>query len=505
LAGGAAGLVAAAGAALTSDQPAFAQTTVSITDWINAVASFGADPTGVQDSTAAINNALTAATNQSTGGVVYLPTGSYRTSGPLIVGARTLLLGAIPAGASMNSASAPDYSGTVIKPSVSWSGAGLNQPGVIHVNGAVTVVHKPGISNLWIDGTDAPAGVHGISAFGGAFHGVVLGVGVFNVPQDGMRFTANGNARADGWTVGNCVVQTFGRYGVFWHGQDSQFTNVHVQAAQASTSGGSCWYVENGNNCRWLGCRGDQSADSGWTIDSNPGGTGGTNSPGSSITLIGCGTENNASFGLHLINSAGGGQMRTPVLAVGCSWDFDGGRTPPAGTGAGVCVAGYNTLNLIGCDVTTADNAYPEAALATAAVSGHAPALVRAVGGIWNCNGPTLVQDAAGMGTAGGLHIDVHAVTGGPWLTSSTISPYQNGIATTPPAVTTPAVPASGAKVANQTGCDVAVYLSGGTVSRITVGGTAVLRAAPATVYLPAGATIALAYSTAPTWVWQAV
>ena len=109
------------------------------------------------------------------------------------------------------------------------------------------------------------------------------------------------------------------------------------------------------------------------------------------------------------------------------------------------------------------------------------------------------------MGTAGGLHIDVHAVTGGPWLTSSTISPYQNGIATTPPAVTTPAVPASGATVTNQTGCDVAVYLSGGTVSRITVGGTAVLRAAPATVYLPAGATIALAYSAAPTWVWQAV
>ena len=49
------------------------------------------------------------------------------------------------------------------------------------------------------------------------------------------------------------------------------------------------------------------------------------------------------------------------------------------------------------------------------------------------------------------------------------------------------------------------MYLSGGTVSRITVGGTAVLRAAPATVYLPAGATIALAYSAAPTWVWQAV
>lgn len=506
LTSGAAGLAAAAGAALAWDQPAYAQTGPSITDWINAVSSFGADPTGVQDSTAPINNALTAAGNQATGGVVYLPTGTYRTTGPLIIPARTLLLGAIPACASMNSASTPDYSGTVVKPSAAWSGAGLNQPGVIYINGDTATVHKPGVSNLWIDGSVAPSGVHGISAYGGAFHGMVLGVGVYNAPQDGMHFAQSTNGtRADGWTISNCVVQTFGMHGIYWHGQDTQFINVHVQAAQASTSGSSCWYVDNGNNCRWLGCRGDQSADSGWTIDSNPGGTSDTDSPGSSITLIGCGTENNANYGLHLINSSGGGQMRTPVLAVGCSWDFDGGRAAPSGTGAGICVAGYNTLNLIGCDVTTGDKLYPEHALATAAVGGHAPALVRAIGGVWNCHGSLLVEDAADMGPAGGLHVDVHGVTGGPWLAASTITPYKNGIATTPPAVATPAVPSSGASVANPTGCDVVVYLTGGSVSLVTVGGTAVLRATPATVYLPVGATVGLTYSTAPTWVWQAV
>lgn len=496
LAGGAAGLAAAAGAALAWDQPAYAQAGASVTDWINAVAAFGADPLGTQDSTNAINKALAAAGSQPTGGVVYLQTGTYLTTGPLVIPDRTLLLGAIPACASTNSSAMPDYAGTVIKPSATWSGGSVNEPGVVYINGDRTTVHKPGVSNLWIDGSAAPASVHGISAYGGAFHGVVLGVGVYTVPGDGMHFARSASdLRADGWTISNCVVQTFGGRGVYWFGQDTQFLNVHVQAAQASTSGGSCWQIDNGNNCRWIGCRGDQSADSGWTIDSNPGLT-----PGSAVTLIGCGTENNNNFGLHVINSSGGG-MRTPVLAVGCSWDFDG-RGP---TGAGIGVEGYNTLNLIGCDVTTGGNGYPTHALATATAGGHAPALVRAIGGVWNCAKSPLVDDAAGMGPAGGLHVDVHAVTDGSWTIGSTITAYKNGIATTPPPVATPAVPSSGGAVANLTGCDVAVYLSGGSVSRVAVGGTAVLHASPATVYLPAGATVGLTYSTTPTWVWQAV
>jgi hypothetical protein len=42
--------------------------------------------------------------------------------------------------------------------------------------------------------------------------------------------------------------------------------------------------------------------------------------------------------------------------------------------------------------------------------------------------------------------------------------------------------------VQNKTGCDVAVYLTGGDVLAITVNGTAVLNSTPATVYVPAGA-----------------
>lgn len=50
----------------------------------NAVANFGADPTGVLDSTAAIQAAIVAA--RVAGGTVYLPQGTYKTSSTLAVG-----------------------------------------------------------------------------------------------------------------------------------------------------------------------------------------------------------------------------------------------------------------------------------------------------------------------------------------------------------------------------------------------------------------------------------
>lgn len=91
---------------------------------------------------------------------------------------------------------------------------------------------------------------------------------------------------------------------------------------------------------------------------------------------------------------------------------------------------------------------------------------------------------------------------------------FNAGIATSVSAVTTPAVPATTVAAANTTGVDVIVYVvsGGGAVTVISVNGTATgaqvtaTSGITATVYLPAGQTIALTYaSTAPTWVWQAV
>lgn len=69
------------------------------------------------------------------------------------------------------------------------------------------------------------------------------------------------------------------------------------------------------------------------------------------------------------------------------------------------------------------------------------------------------------------------------------------------PAVSSPAVPATGVTAANGTGTVVAVTVTGGTLTAVTVNGTQA--GTTAGLYLvPPGGTIAITYSVAPTWAW---
>jgi len=81
LAGGA---VAAVGVGGVAASPAEAATTATATpDWINVASStYGADPTGVSDSTSAFKSAIAAAASAG-GGVVYIPAGTYTISSTL--------------------------------------------------------------------------------------------------------------------------------------------------------------------------------------------------------------------------------------------------------------------------------------------------------------------------------------------------------------------------------------------------------------------------------------
>ncbi|NUQ95273.1 MAG: hypothetical protein HOY79_01480 [Streptomyces sp.] len=65
-----------------------------------------------------------------------------------------------------------------------------------------------------------------------------------------------------------------------------------------------------------------------------------------------------------------------------------------------------------------------------------------------------------------------------------------------------PAVPASGTPYTNTLNTDATVHIVGGTVTAIAVGGQATGLTTPATVRVPAGQSIALTYSVAPSWVW---
>lgn len=66
----------------------------------------------------------------------------------------------------------------------------------------------------------------------------------------------------------------------------------------------------------------------------------------------------------------------------------------------------------------------------------------------------------------------------------------------------TPAVPASGTAVANNTGQDITVVLAGGTVTHVTVNGTDRATSTPANVMVPNGESVTLTYSAAPSWAW---
>lgn len=84
-----------------------------------------------------------------------------------------------------------------------------------------------------------------------------------------------------------------------------------------------------------------------------------------------------------------------------------------------------------------------------------------------------------------------------------------NGLRLRPPNYTpignlgpaTPAVPASTVAVANNAGVDCEVYITGGTVTAVTVGGVATGLTGGA-FRVPVNQTIAITYSVAPTWTW---
>jgi hypothetical protein len=70
--------------------------------------------------------------------------------------------------------------------------------------------------------------------------------------------------------------------------------------------------------------------------------------------------------------------------------------------------------------------------------------------------------------------------------------------------VTTPAIPASTVGVKNTTGFDCDIYITGGTVTNISLDGSFLFNSTPSHIRLPFGAIITMTYSVAPSWKWIA-
>jgi len=351
-------------------------------------------------STAGDEGQINAALLQSLpmGAPVRLAPYPFRLQGPVVMAMSALgasaLEGTCPVvGEAAGNAGAGIF-GAVLVPQANFTGVGglANSQAAVYLaptqpNGG-NKMFGPVLLNFWVDLRQASTGTWGISAYGQVNHLVMSGLGIWgnaaDTTSDNMHFDQDAGLEnvnyPDGITLDMVISQAHGRYGLFANINDSLMTGVHVQGAQASTTDSGCFFFQKANNVRLIACRADQGVD-GFIFDSNPGGS--PNTPGSSITMVGCGTENNLHRAVWMKNtSAVGNQSRTPVNMTGCSFDFPG----KDGVSAAIQVDGWNLLSAWNCNITNGGNAYPQIGLQTKAVGTGpgVPSLVAVDGGIWN-------------------------------------------------------------------------------------------------------------------------
>jgi Pectate lyase superfamily protein len=413
LTGGAVGLAALAGSAFGGLPQASAQTPPpSITDWLN-ITSYGAvsgtvSQTQATANTTAINTALADAGALPAGGVVYVPAGIFQIDGPLFVPAKVTLRGAVPVAPNWSSAT---EAGSVLKvvsfqPNAAFplqsiifmSGRTITYQGVTYTGGARMV-----IEDLWIDASSLPpgSGTSGIGATYSAFNGIIRNVGLYQIPSDGIQFTSTDDAQPDGWLLESVMIEAPGGNGVTLTAHDTLMIGVHVQ----NGTGGDGFYLSDADNGRLIGCRAD-SCTNGFTFPA-----------GNGATLIGCGTEGNARYGLNVQNS--NTTPGSPIRCSGCSFTFD--------TVSGIYVSGLNIVLLEQCNVLVGQGYnVPAYALTVAEQNGQSPILVQAMGGVWNCqNTASAISVGSGV-NANKLSYSVHEILGGTITATSTAQILQS-------------------------------------------------------------------------------
>ena len=262
---------------------------------LNTAYSGGADPTGVADSTAAIQAALNAA---SPGQAVLVPPGTYKTTSVLTIPTGVTLIGwppgrtmAIPTG-NYGIGGVP-LQGAIIKP----TGAGITAA-VQFASNASTQYGNQSLRDITINGASMTSGTgHGILA--DAVAGVTLQfVTVVNVIGDGLHcagVAGTGFHPPDFWQVTSCKFSNCGAWGVNIAGlADSFFTDC--ESTGNGTGGG--WSVTNCGNTRFVGCKGEQNGSGpGWLLTAQSGFSG-------QVLLTGCTAQNDAQDGYRITGNA---------------------------------------------------------------------------------------------------------------------------------------------------------------------------------------------------------
>jgi Pectate lyase superfamily protein len=405
LAGTVTGMVVAVGAgvALGGPDATAATAAVGVTDWIN-ITDYGADPTGKKDSSGAFKSAIAAAAE---GGVVYMPTGIFLITGPIVLQKSVTLVG--DHGATSSGDDANQFAGTVIRVARSFS-----NPAWSHFATAAILCldQSPGktgsastrgirLRDFWIDGSSGAAGVDGITSYGPVSAWQAERVGVYRATGSGFRFVRADGSFPDGQSLYSCLAQQCMGEGFTGDMVDATLMDCHAQGCKSNG------IHLTGGNTRFIGCRSDLNGGHGWYLDHSGAGTGFSDG----VILDACGTQRNNDNGVFITNSSGS-SWHDPVLITGCSIGEDGQNgtwssgTISGGDGlgwAGIHVEGENhvhitnTLIAVGTkDVTT--TGCPQFGIRTGTVKGAAPTAITVSGGrieASGAKGALLIDDTA--------------------------------------------------------------------------------------------------------------
>lgn len=233
------------------------QVNVSVRDWLNVKAQFGAQGDGVADDTAAIQAALAAC---PMGGIVYLPAGVYRTSAPLTIPPAVTLMGThTNLMAVVGLVDPPCY----IKPLESFVGDAVIKFLDAATGGYSTISAEHRILNVMIDGSDyTDPGMDGIRAEGNVQNVGLRDVTIRRVTGAGINTGENAGFFPYSWRCHRVMVDNCG-----WHGFAVQvMTDITFIDCQAIGNGANGFEINNAANSQAIGCRAEWNANHGFHI-----------------------------------------------------------------------------------------------------------------------------------------------------------------------------------------------------------------------------------------------
>lgn len=425
----------------------------------------------VLDHALMFNRAIAAGVAQYPNGfTVYAPAYLYILNSPIILSAANVRLVG-DGGQSGNTNASPALGATILQPAAGFTGDVITTPLPPVVGTAGFVVYGVSVRDLVIDcslmaGTLAGQG-NGIH-FYGVRYGHVSRVHVFHCPN--WAFLMDGDATNYSYNIvlRDCVAGQCAAGIRFSNSEQGTVDTCIIEGAGLATAAaqpyGSASPTTQANHLY---------ANSGW------------------IMARGCNFGTSGTYTQEAVRADNG----EPLQLIGCLWDSPHGMALYCTTG-GVAIVTGCTFSSPG--TTTAGPAIRldrgGSVIIGNIFAGPGANMTYCVQEFGAQVGTIVEGNQIVAGTAGKISINTGS-TGYRVANNAGYNPVGHG-------VNQPAVPASGTAQTNQSGVDCMVYVTGGTVSAISVNGTATGLTSGA-VRVPGGQTITLTYSASPSWVWM--